>query len=281
MCRKCYCFAGVVFAVEGPCEWIPTPAVDIYADEEKSAEVNIRFDFAEVFPLPEGEPLYMDRGISYWRAGQIEEMRCGGVAPYAYVRKTGSELWVLFQPSVLERLSSRIILESIDLCRVMMEFDALVLHASHVLTRQGEALLFSGPCGIGKSTQAALWAANAGAEVVNGDRTLIRLGKPATANGIFFAGTSRINVRHTAPLRAIVLLGQSQENRLQRTGGKEAFLALLAQCTYHPADPESVKQATNILAKLISAVPVYRLDCRPDASAVKLLEEALYAEHAN
>lgn len=281
MFRKCYCFAGVVFAVEGPVEWIPTPTVEIYASEEKHAQVNIRFDFAEVLPLPEGEPLYTDRGISYWRTDRSEEMRCGGAAPYAYVRKTGSELWVLFQPSVREHLSSRIIFESIDLCRIMMDFDALVLHSSHVLPRQGEALLFSGPCGIGKSTQAALWAANAGAEIINGDRTLIRLGEPVTANGIFFSGTSRINVRHTAPLRAIVLLGQSRENRLQRTGGKEAFFTLLAQCTYHPADPESVKQTTKILAKLISAVPVYRLDCRPDASAVKLLEEVLYAEHAN
>ena len=88
----------------------------------------------------------------------------------------------------------------------------------------GEGILFSGPSGIGKSTQAALWERFAGARTINGDRGLVC---PAarTVSGIFYAGTSGICQNVTAPLRAVVLLGQAAENRVVRARPQEAFCA--------------------------------------------------------
>ena len=36
---------------------------------------------------------------------------------------------------------------------------------------------------------------------------------------------------------------------------------------------------TKILARLVSSVPVWRLDCRPEESAVRLLEETVRREN--
>ena len=55
----------------------------------------------------------------------------------------------------------------------MLAKDAMVLHCSVLKVRSG-VILFSGPSGIGKSTQAGLWTKYRKARVINGDRTLLK-----------------------------------------------------------------------------------------------------------
>ena len=57
---------------------------------------------------------------------------------------------------------------------LLLQREAMILHASFVSTRYG-GLLFSGVSGIGKSTQADLWQRYEGAELLNGDRTVLLL----------------------------------------------------------------------------------------------------------
>ena len=52
----------------------------------------------------------------------------------------------------------------------MLAKDAMVLHCSVLKVKSG-VILFSGPSGIGKSTQAGLWTKYRKARVINGDRT--------------------------------------------------------------------------------------------------------------
>ncbi len=121
------------------------------------------------------------------------------------------------------------------------------------MTPEGEGILFSGPSGAGKSTQAELWRQYAGAQVINGDRSLIR---PAdtTVHGILYSGTSGICRNVSAPLRAIVLPVQGTENRVY---------------------PLSAARMTELAAQLVGAVPVYAMECRKDESAVRVLETQL------
>ena len=161
---------------------------------------------------------------------------------------------------------------------MLAEHGGVVLHSSYVLTKQGEALLFSAPSGTGKSTQAELWRKFAGAKVINGDRALIKAQNGVTANGIFFSGTSGICENVTAPIRAIVLLRQSFANELKKVSGKEAFMRLLPQCSYYPKEEENLKLVTGILAEIISAVPIYDFGCVPEKSAVTALNEVLYGK---
>lgn len=68
----------------------------------------------------------------------------------------------------------RVVLESAGLFDILADAGMLVLHSAYIVTRQGEGILFSGPSGIGKSTQAALWQHYGAAQTVNGDRALVR-----------------------------------------------------------------------------------------------------------
>ena len=164
--------------------------------------------------------------------------------------------------------------EDYNISETMPDAGMLVLHSAYIVTPAGEAILFSGPSGIGKSTQAALWERSAGAQIINGDRALLDIGRK-TANGIFYSGTSGICRNVTAPIRAIVLLGQNDENRVSIPSPQAAFAGVLSQCAYYDWDALSATKMTECVARLVSDVPVLHFDCRADASAVRALQERL------
>lgn len=197
---------------------------------------------------------------------------------FSNANRSGSSVRIEFAESYRGKFSAKNALEESGIFRMLAEHGGVVLHSSYIITQRGEALLFSAPSGTGKSTQAELWRSYAGAKVINGDRALVKAENGVTANGILFSGTSGISENVTAPLRAIVLLRQSEKNEIRSVSGKEAFMRLLPQCSYYPDEEENLRLVTGILAEIISAVPVYDFGCVPDESAVSALSEVLYGK---
>lgn len=197
---------------------------------------------------------------------------------FSNANRSGSSVRIEFAESYRGKISAKNALEELGIFRMLAEHGGVVLHSSYIITQRGEALLFSAPSGTGKSTQAELWRSYAGARVINGDRALVKAENGVTANGILFSGTSGISENVTAPLRAIVLLRQSEKNEIRSVSGKEAFMRLLPQCSYYPDEEENLRLVTGVLAEIISAVPVYDFGCVPDESAVSALNEVLYGK---
>ena len=197
---------------------------------------------------------------------------------FSNANRSGSSVRIEFAESYRGKISAKNALEESGIFRMLAEHGGVVLHSSYIITQRGEALLFSAPSGTGKSTQAELWRSYAGAKVINGDRALVKAENGVTANGILFSGTSGISENVTAPLRAIVLLRQSEKNEIRSVSGKEAFMRLLPQCSYYLDEEENLRIVTGILAEIISAVPVYDFGCVPDESAVSALSEVLYGK---
>ncbi len=110
---------------------------------------------------------------------------------------------------------------------ILLRHNAFLLHSSVVMIN-GKAVLFSGPSGVGKSTQADLWVKHRGAELINGDRCVVML-----RDGIFFGGgsmwggSSGIHRPEQAPIAGIFLVKQSPENSVELLGG-QAFVPLFA-----------------------------------------------------
>lgn len=69
-----------------------------------------------------------------------------------------------------------------------------------------------------------------------------------------------------------MLLDKADENTLRRAGAKEAFAAVLSQCSYYQWDAESAIHMTDLVAGLVQRADVYRLSCRADEGAVRLLQ---------
>ena len=173
---------------------------------------------------------------------------------------------------------SRNLVELLELESLLLRNDGLLLHASFVRW-EGSGILFSAPPGTGKSTQAALWERYAGAEVINGDRTALRFQKGAwVAWGLPYAGTSGIYRNDSAPVAAIVVLRQAKENRISAISPSEAMRFLYPELTIHRWDSGFVSKAVDLFLNLTCRVPVYLLECLPDAGAVETLRERLFGK---
>lgn len=159
---------------------------------------------------------------------------------------------------------------------VLLTKGVLHLHSSFVLYKD-KALVFTGPSGIGKTTQAELWRDFQGALIVNGDACLLRRMEDGWhAFGTPVHGSSPYCENREAPLSALVVLKQGKENRLERL---DAFSAL-SECLpefYRPRmDPETEDTFWKAADSLFREIPVYKLTCRPDRKATELVKETIF-----
>ncbi len=158
---------------------------------------------------------------------------------------------------------------------IMANENAVVLHGSMV-KKDGKMIIFTAPCGTGKSTQANLWEKYAGAEIVNGDKCLVKNENGnIIAGGLVFSGSSTICKNLSAPLLTVVSLGQAKENKIRKLSKSEAFITLM-QGNYRSAlSKVASNKTTDVLEQICNNVVMYKFNCLPDKSAVECLEKEL------
>ena len=276
-----YSFGGVGFSVSAPGEFTEGENLTHFLAEKLLPGFQIACSFKEKFPAPEDTPALDTPYHTAWlsKDGEIHirrSQREDRPWPSCTWTRDGRTISMMWQPEFQSSLSSWQILQALELYHLLLTEGGAVLHASYILF-QGRAILFSGPSGVGKSTQANLWAQYRNAEIINGDRVLLRRGPDGSmwAHGICYSGTSGICRNQSAPLAAIVLLEQSKETGIQRLSGLAAFKLLLPQLAYRTWDPGDVACVTQFLSELLTEKSALHLACRPDESAVKSLEKYL------
>lgn len=276
MFSECLSFGGLGLRISGETPWQQSPVCAPFRTAGESAEHEIHVRLADDMPTTPDTASSSFRTYR-WRTGAQRHtlQDCGVGFTYAVTESGFTELTV--SSRYAENLRTQLLLEGVDLFDILAERGMLVLHSSYVLRAEGDAILFSGASGIGKSTQAELWREFAAARVINGDRSLVDVDR-GMAHGIFYSGTSGICENHSAPIRAIVLPEQAGENSVTAAGHREAFMRLINQCSYYPWDAESAALMTELVARLVGRVPIYRLDCRKDEGAVRALENELRRE---
>lgn len=150
------------------------------------------------------------------------------------------------------------------------DFSGFSLHAS-VVDMNGSAILFVGPSGIGKSTQAELWHERYNAPIINGDYGIIRqLDSAFHAFGSPWSGTSPYKVNRVCPVSAVFLLEQSEKNEIIKPDDEDVLQGFLPHCVLPYWHEPSLAAALDIIDIFLHAVPVYRLKCRPDFEAVEM-----------
>lgn len=151
----------------------------------------------------------------------------------------------------------------------------LLLHCTYI-SHQNQAILFSGPSGIGKSTQAELWKTYAGSEILNGDRCLIsQKDEIWIASGWPVCGSSSICANRTTKIKAIVMLSQGQANHISVLSPIQAFSGVYGQITVNRWNQTDVTLAVKQIEKLVTQIPVFHLQCNISEDAVKCLKEVL------
>lgn len=151
----------------------------------------------------------------------------------------------------------------------------LQLHCATIEDR-GRGILFLGPSGVGKTTQAERWAKYRGAAIINGDIGFVqRTPRDYTAWGTPWHGSSPYCLNTSVPVKALVVLKQSPENRLRDLTGFEKVSEVSGNVFYPTWLEDGMELCTDTLNHLLTDLPVYRLDNRADEEAVHLLAAEL------
>lgn len=281
--------ASVFFDIFSPCELHLEPCLHPFLTEERE---NVRYRYRYEIGAAQGDELENAEKVSgrnYYKVYRKQE---------EYLRVTdtrmkGREVKVILKPGIekgqreillpaccLEgegRLfDGRNLMNYLGLEEILLARDAIILHASFVRYR-GVGILFSAPSGTGKSTQAELWERYRGAEILNGDRTVIRREKKGyRAYGSPYAGSSGIYKNESAPLKCIVLLSQGTENRIERSGKKESFIRLFRETLVNSWNTDFMEKAMELMRQIVEEVPCYAFVCRKNEDAVRVVEQNVF-----
>ena len=230
-------------------------------------------------------PAFSDNGI--WHAleyydchqGNLRIFHCNAPRTAAFAMTEHFEngnIQILILPAYLSYFSgTEGIFNRIGMETLLLQHRGLLLHASLIKYKE-KAIAFAGPSGVGKSTHANLWCAHLGAQLINGDRAVLRSHAAGWfAYGSPYAGTSGIYKKDSGALTAIVFLAQAEENRLRRLNGGEALRHIYPELSVHHWQKAFVEKVTDLCLRLLADVPVYLLECRPEKDAALLVKRGL------
>lgn len=161
-----------------------------------------------------------------------------------------------------------------------LERAVTAVHSS-VIQYNGKAVLFLGESGTGKSTHTRLWVESIkGAALLNDDSPFLDAGKAEIkAWGSPWSGKTPCYRDESYPVAAIVRLSQATENRIRPLKTSEAIGALLPSLPPSFAYDEATSdRLSEILSRIIGQIPVYHLECLPDAGAARLSFETIFGK---
>ena len=150
---------------------------------------------------------------------------------------------------------------------------------SSVIVCHDEAVMFLGESGTGKSTHTRLWRENiAGATLLNDDSPFVGLRDGRVmAYGSPWSGKTPCYKNECYPIRAIVRLSQAPHNKMRQLRSLQAIGALLPSLPPAFAFDEKLEDAVmNVLSAVVSKVPVYHLECLPNAEAAQLSHDTIF-----
>lgn len=164
-------------------------------------------------------------------------------------------------------------------CAGLLSHEGFYLHSSAVALN-GKAYLFSGPCGMGKSTHTRLWKKHFGKDAVvfNDDKpALRRIDGKWYAYGTPWCGKDGINENIKVPLAGVCFLKQAPENKIRRLDSFEAMQKILTQTIHKFRKADRLDLLMNSLDLFLREIPVYELENLPEVSAAQMSFETMFA----
>lgn len=281
--EKHYQFAGVEVTVDIPDQWM-------YEDDRQLAPFRISqvnnphifcFEPVDSLPAPTGNLEAQLQHTRVYREATKYVQYIGTVTngwEKAYIRAEYGKKDHFIQVKVNERITHigvKTVLNSLGVEHLVAGSGGFVFHCAYIAWN-GAAVLFTAPSGTGKSTQAELWRKYQDAEIINGDRAVVRVKDGLlVADGIPFSGSSSYCGNCTLPVAAIIYLSQASETSIRKLRGAKAFSKLWEGISVNTWNKNDMEHVLNVVQKAAVEIPVYHLACTPDKTAVIALEEVL------
>lgn len=188
--------------------------------------------------------------LSVWKADGSHTVRFSGALTPRLLRFA---LWIAYGLSTLP-------------------LQTIAIHTS-VIRYKGRTVLFLGESGTGKSTHTRLWREHIeGAVLLNDDSPILRIvdGKPWMF-GSPWSGKTPCYKAESYPLAACVRLSQAPYNKIRRLNIAQGYAAIHPSCPPDFAYDDALYDCiSETLGHVLEQVPIYHLECLPDAAAARL-----------
>ena len=164
--------------------------------------------------------------------------------------------------------------EGFEFARQLLKYNGIWIHASAVVV-DGEAYLFSAPCGTGKSTHTSKWLELFGdkAFIINDDKPAVRIiDNEYWVYGTPWSGKHDISVNTKAKLKGICFLHRAEENSINYMDKVSAVKEIL-DTSHFKTNAEQMIKKLEILDKIVSNIPIYEMGCTPTIEAAQMSYE--------
>ena len=148
---------------------------------------------------------------------------------------------------------------------------------SAVVMHDGFGVAFCGIPGAGKSTQAHLWEEHLSAEALNLDQPIVLFDNDSVfVSGSPWSGKEECYKDIQVPLKAIFFVEQAKDNSVQKLSIAESFSYLFLNNFLLPINDDIDKKHKDSILRVVSNVPVYRLNCTISKEAVDVAYNAIF-----
>ena len=263
---------------------LPPNTLQFAVEDSKPADVIYRFHAVKELPIPDDSwsVLFQKDAIVVFGKDGLEQrllLEPNYHTLYGVYREGRDGIIdVFYQEAFLDRMKIDTVLNSfLSLERHFAKRKCYILHCAF-LAFKNNAILFTGPSGIGKSTHADLWCKYIDqTHVVNGDRCLISIQSDGTylANGWPVCGSSGICHVEQYPIKAIVFMQQAKKNQVTALNLMDRFRLLNTQITINHWNQDATQRAMDWLLDLAKNMNIVSYACNMEPSAPTFLKEAL------
>ena len=161
-------------------------------------------------------------------------------------------------------------------CNEMLRFDGMMLHASAVMV-DGRVFLFSGPCGMGKSTHANLYLELFGerASVINDDKPVLRrVNNKWYAYGTPWCGKDGINRNAKGPVAGTCFLKRG-DTKIIKLEPKESVSHIIMQTQNYQTDREQMIRLLSLVDLAAREIPVFEFYNHADKEDAAITYESM------
>jgi hypothetical protein len=149
------------------------------------------------------------------------------------------------------------------------------VHAAGMRDADGTGYLFLGHSGAGKSTTTRLWNEQHSVTVLSDDRIILREhGRLHGQAEVWMYGTpwhgeAAFALPEKARIQRLFILEHAPENKITALSGSRAVGEVMARSFLPFYDAAALQNTMSFLQEIVAAIPCYRLEFRPDSTAVE------------
>lgn len=271
--KRTYSFGTARISIQTDFDFEDGKQLCPFVSKEIGGEILCDFKKSQSIKIPSQKPIYTSPSVTVYQTaeGLVKTYTMPLLkTPAAVIKKTAGGYACECDEKYIDYFNTSVnLLNSIGIEKIAFDAQMFIFHCS-LVEYNGQAFLFTGSSGSGKSTRADMWKKQLGAKIINGDKAGLYFENGSLmACGLPVAGSSDIFIKKSLPVKAIVVLKKAKENSTRKADFTEAVKEVYYNMIVNKWDSEFCSKAVLFASEITDFANVYISECNLDPSSVQ------------